>query len=765
MTLNRIGRIQDCGVFRDFTWPADLPEFARYNLIYGWNGSGKTTLSRLLRSLELRSAPPSGKASVRIGGNDIGGENFAQTNVSVKVFNRNFIEESVFPTDGGEVAPIYVLGKENVEKQKQIDEAKRSLGTAQSQLSTARTEKSNTERSFSTFCTDRGREISNLLVSTGAQSYKNYDKRNFERRAEQMVSAGDKDSCLLSDSAKDSLLAQLRGSPKAKVPPLSFRLPDLLGISRRVTALLSREVASSAIKALKDDAQLSDWVRSGLSLHQERQSQTCLFCSQHISEERLAALAAHFSTEYEELMQSLAAEAASIRSSIDTCNQASMSPSSEVYEDMRSEYESAVAAFRGERDSVVRVLDSLAKTLENKKASAFKAISLSVAVHTPNTGVVDNLNAVILKHNQACDASEARLDAARTQLEADAVAACLDRYLELKTMMETKATSVREAEARQAELTKRIADLEREIVQHQRPAEELNKDLHSYLGHCELRLEVKKTGYSVMRADAPAVSLSEGERTAIALLYFLKTLQDRRFDLTKGVVVLDDPVSSLDANALFSAFGFIRDRTQNATQLIILTHNFTFFRQVRNWFHHLKGQNKKKVEQRPARFYMLECRNGANARCSGIQWLDPLLERFDSEYHYLFAHIYRTAMAEPHVCLEQSYMLPNLGRRLLESFLAFRQPQIAGELWEKLKLLTFDETKKIRIIRFLHTHSHGGSLGEPEHDLSLLSEAQSILKDLLSLMQSQDGDHFSAMVSLVAASETEEDDAEEGGQS
>jgi wobble nucleotide-excising tRNase len=134
----------------------------------------------------------------------------------------------------------------------------------------------------------------------------------------------------------------------------------------------------------------------------------------------------------------------------------------------------------------------------------------------------------------------------------------------------------------------------------------------------------------------------------------------------------------------------------------------------------------------------------------------PLPEQFDAEYHYLFACVHRASVASPAPPLEQNYSLPNLARRLLESFLAFRQPHIAGELWQKLQLVTFDETKKIRIIRFLHTHSHHAALGEPEHDLSLLSEAQAILKDLLDLIESQDKDHFNAMKSLVTVAAAEE---------
>ena len=36
-------------------------------------------------------------------------------------------------------------------------------------------------------------------------------------------------------------------------------------------------------------------------------------------------------------------------------------------------------------------------------------------------------------------------------------------------------------------------------MEHRRPAEELNDDLRSYLGHGELRLEIKDTGYTIMR--------------------------------------------------------------------------------------------------------------------------------------------------------------------------------------------------------------------------------------------------------------------------
>jgi wobble nucleotide-excising tRNase len=233
---------------------------------------------------------------------------------------------------------------------------------------------------------------------------------------------------------------------------------------------------------------------------------------------------------------------------------------------------------------------------------------------------------------------------------------------------------------------------------------------------------------------------------------------DRQFDLANGVVVLDDPVSSLDANALYLAFGFIRERTKDAGQLIIFTHNFTFFRQVRNWFHHLPNQNKKDISRRPARFYMLNCVRDGDQRCATICQLDPLLEEYESEYHYLFACIYRATSSDATGTLEQNYSLPNMARRLLESFLAFRRPEISGDLWKKMESVDFGEAKKLRILRFLHTHSHSDTVGEPQHDPSLLAEARSVLKDLLELIESEDKAHYDAMVKLVNRQIAEEGD-------
>ncbi len=751
IAVTRIKRLRGCGVFRDFTWPSDLPDFARYNLVYGWNWSGKTTLSRILRALESRAEPPEGQVTLTVDGRDVRNDDFAGVMLGVRVFNRDFVAESVFPTDG-EVAPILVLGKRSVEKQKQIEGLRATLSSRQTDLAKNRGEEADAQKALSSFCTDQAGVIRSLLRSSGISRYNNYDKRNFQDRVERMTRAKDRQAHEVSEDHRQKLMVQLRQSPKAKLSPLTYQLPDLTALKKAVVALLSTTVVSSVVESLKDDAGLSSWVHSGLLLHRERDTNACLFCSQQMPTDRLAVLEAHFSAQYEDLLRKLDHEITGIQTAIRAATELATPKPAELHDYLLPEFEAATAALRCESDSVKRILDALAAALGDKKTRMFERVALHATVGEAKAGVVDSLNAVIQKHNRACDDSQSRIASARTQIEADSVAANLDGFVKRTADAEAAKRAVKEAENEITRLTEEIGELEREIVLHRQPAEELNEDLRSYLGHSELRLEVEATGYRIMRHDSPAHSLSEGESSAIGLLYFLKSLRDRSFDLGEGVVVLDDPVSSLDANALYSAFGFIRERTQDAGQLIILTHNFTFFRQVRNWYHHLTGQRKSRIEQRPARFYMLNCTHGQQHRSTRIQWLDPLLEQFDSEYHYLFAYTYRAARDETGASLEQNYVLPNLARRLLESFLAFRQPQVSHDLASKLDLVDFDEAKKIRIIRFLHTHSHSGDLGEPEHDLSLLAEAPAVLRDLFDLMKAEDPTHFSAMESLVTAS-------------
>lgn len=750
MTLvTKISRLRHPGVLRDFSWPADLPSFGRYNLIYGWNGSGKTTLSNLFRALELRK-PPEGEVMLATANATIAGNDFTQATLPVRVFNRDFVAANVFPVSGGEVPPIFVLGEESAEKQARVEQLKGEKATAQGALDAARQEKNKAEKALDKYCVDRATVIRETLRSSGNNPYNNYDKARYRQRIAAMQSAGDKTNHLLSDDEREHLVSQSKATPKAPVSEVQIRLPDFQKLTDTTRELVQKSVVSSAIATLKADPQLSAWTRDGLGLHQQRNAAHCLFCEQPLPDGRVAELQAHFSTEYEQLLRQLDTQVGELEATSRTFSQLSLPNRAELYEDLVAQFDQAKMQLDTGTSAIADYLATLVAALNDKKQKLFETQSLDVAVPDVRRSMIDDINAIVRRHNQACADFEGHVRTAREKLEADFVASSLDEHQSLAEAVQAQETAIGEASTQAQQLAGQISQLEREIIEHRQPAEELNQDLQSYLGHAELQLDVRDTGYAIARNGTPARSLSEGEMTAIALLYFLKSLKDRRFEIGQGLVVLDDPVSSLDANALFMAFGFIRRCVDDAAQILILTHNFSMFRQVRSWFYWVNHPHRRKsIEKRPAQFYMLDCSLADQGRRSRIAPLDPLLEQFESEYHYLFARVYRRVQEQVQGGLEANYIFPNMARRLLETFLAFRRPQHAGELRQKLQGIDFDETKKLRILRFLHTHSHADAIVDPEHDPCALGEAQAVLTDLLALIRSEDAAHYDAMVALV----------------
>lgn len=94
--------------------------------------------------------------------------------------------------------------------------------------------------------------------------------------------------------------------------------------------------------------------------------------------------------------------------------------------------------------------------------------------------------------------------------------------------------------------------------------------------------------------------------------------------------------------------------------------------------------------------------------------------------------------------------MPNIARRLLESFLSFRHPEAFDNLLGALRAVTtLDEARKGRILNFVQTHSHGPGTGQVEHDPSILGERQSILQELVRLIEVEDVGHYAAMKNLV----------------
>jgi len=774
MKITRINRIHNYRIFRDFSWSDELPEFARFNVIYGWNGAGKTTLSNLLLHLQKKLPITVGEVEFRFGQNNVSGDNLGSAALpSIKIFNRDFVSTSFFEEPGQKFSPIYYLGEESVETKKKIEELKSQRDAASKQLTAALSRRQRAENALDTFAIAQAKIIKEALSSAGQNPYNNYDKRGFLNKAGKLT-ASTYAANILDAEKKSTLREQLVSKPKAKIAALNVEYPDLKSLTDLTSSVLSRSIVSNTIEKLATNPPLAAWVQRGLELHHVNgNSENCEFCGQLIPESRIQHLESHFNDEFKHFQVEIAGSITKIENAKSQLSLINPPEVALFYEHLAEGVRKEIATIAQHRWHVDAYLDALKRALAVKKENPFQKVDLLQYVgyeENPDdpkgfwgvtfsilSGVlaqfgslkgqqaVQQINALIDQHNAVTDNFQKEIEKTRAALENCYIAEAYKEYEEKKSALSKANTEETLASALIKTFQSNIAELELEVVQHRRPAEQLNAEIQAYLGRDELTFAIHENGYSITRHGKPAGNLSEGEKTAIAFLYFLKSLQDKSFDVENGVVVIDDPVSSLDTNSLYSAFGYMKERTKKAGQLFVLTHNFSFFRQVKNWFKHQNHLNKN-----DARFYMLQAALHDGKRSAIIAKLDPMLHEHESEYHYLFKKVHDESLKTAQQGeIEGCYGMPNIARRLLEGFLAFRCPNKTGRLYQQLEEVNFDAAKKSRIQRFLDTYSHHEHVGEAEHDPSILSETPAVLVDVLELIKTTDKGHYDGMIAAT----------------
>ncbi len=743
MSIDRISKIKNQRIFRSFVWPQDLLDFRKKNLFYGWNGTGKSTLSNLFRSIKKRASVNEGEVEFIISGSKIDGAvlTTSQGLPQVRVFNKDFISENVF-TSHGSVVPIFFLGEENIEKQKQVESLKARLEETGKSGRDKEADKKRSVKALDDFKKDHAKSIKDLLSSSGGNNpYNNYDKRAFQVKCDVLLklSVPDQKEKILSAENLDLLKKKKEASPKEKLDPLKYIYPNTQQLTDQVTAVLGKTVISSVIDALKDDQELSGWVKIGLAKHKKDNSADCLFCGQTLPDGRLQELESHFNDRYNDFIAEIESLSGAVQSAIDTLKLCTPPNRLGLYDHLLSEYDAKVAELSKELARVKSYLQGLLQILDEKTKAPFQTIAKKFEVVIGSADIFSELNSIITRHNSETDNFQSAISEARSAIEESLVADCLIEYIQKKNGIDVLSNEIQEISNETTELTSKIREIEKDIEEHRRPADELNADICSYLGRNELTFEVKGTGYQITRNGTVAENLSEGEKTAIAFLYFLKSLGDKSFSLHDGAVVIDDPISSLDSNSIYHAYGFMKESTKDAGQLFVLTHNFTFFQQVKKWFSYHKKRERS--------FYMLEAQSDSKGRFSTIRPLDSLLQNYESEYQYLYSIVYKCANGGAG-SLSDFYQMPNIARRLLESFLSFKQPQYNSSvsLDKRIQDIAFDEAKKARILRFTNTLSHNRYVeDQPGNDLSILSESPAVLSDLLSLMAHLDAAHCKSM--------------------
>lgn len=162
--------------------------------------------------------------------------------------------------------------------------------------------------------------------------------------------------------------------------------------------------------------------------------------------------------------------------------------------------------------------------------------------------------------------------------------------------------------------------------------------------------------------------LSEGEKSALAFAYFLSKIRHEVVDnqgaqivLENCVVIIDDPVSSLDEDRLFSTALVIRDEFSNCKQLFVLSHNLVFLRLFGNI---MKGTSQTRKD------YVIDNSVILNRPTS--------LRNFHTSYFYKYQKIIDFSN-DPSLYDSSKDFLPNYIRTVLETFLSFKFFRLHGE--------------------------------------------------------------------------------------
>ena len=722
--IEKINTIQKLGIFEDYSVDGNLENFAKFNLIYGWNGSGKTTFSELFKAFksgELEEFPDL-KYTITCSGNNY--SNTQAYDKNIHVFNQKYVADNVNVVSGN-IKPIFMLGKVNLDllgiiqkDEEKLSDRRRALGIKNQELINKQKGKNN---SF----TDVARIISGVLV-------RNYNKNNAEKAFDELESKK-----VLSQELIQEHLTTLKQQEKQQLTPIETTTTKALkGIINDSKNILSKTVEIVVIDRLKNNPNISKWVEEGIHLHKETDLNNCEFCNQQLPVDRIPQLLSYFNDADKSLKMDIESLLERTRIIYSLISKLSFMDEANLYDEFQEDYKEEVENLKTYKAQLLDKVEKLGKEITDKKQHTTEVLTLQIEINDKQfMSSIVKANIRIEECNQKTrDFSNAKKNA-ESELEKHYLSEILDKVNSTRKeigVLENECRNIREGDSNDpdslslTEIQDRINNNKNKTSTSGTACEEINEQLKTFLGRDDLIFEVVEGGYEVKRNGKTADRLSEGEKTAIAFVYFTIHLEDRDFDISKEIIVIDDPISSMDSNSIFQAFSFLKNSVKDANQVFILTHNFDFLKLVLGWM---------KRDKKNSHYFMIKNLYKDETRIVMLDKLDDLLKNYDTEYQYLFKLLIDFKTDET---IESVYHIPNIARKTLESFLLFMVPN--GESpFQKLKKIEFDENKKTAIYKFTNDQSHKTGAG---FDPSLVAECQKNVQYLLEMIENTFPKHY-----------------------
>ena len=791
--INKISKLKNFGIFHDFTWKTELSDFKKYNLIYGWNRSGKTTISRVFASCEKKSTYDEEKfkqypAIFDESGNLIDeGEfeinidstttvtnvNVATNTLPIKVFNQDFIDTNISFDPSDLCNPIVYVSEQDIEAKNKLKSLKDQIQPLSDRYQGLKKVRESNQKFEDSFRISLAQTITQLLTDkTKRDRYYSYDKSKVKEKIDE-IGPDNFINKILSDEDKKKYEA-ISKSEAGKVQTafleyiFSFHfngeiINNFKKLFEKIEALLSKKVISETLDRLKNDQVLNSWVKQGFDLHKTREEkEKCLFCQKSLEDNFLDVLSRHFSKDYEYVQN----EITSLKSEISKIKRLEISiKNDELYHDLKEKYADKAKELNECIKKTNTWIDDAIKSLQEKYNNPLTIVLSPVQPEdflSSFNDVISELNKIIKEHNEKARNHATEVSDARERLELNSIATALAEqdYKKMGDDLEEALKNEKESFDAINKNNAEIAELEKKNSNIGKAIKEINKYLKEFFGREEIKLEMDadNKGYVINRDGQPAKNLSEGEKTAIAFSYFVVKVGETDFDKSKGIIVIDDPISSFDSNFIYHCFSLINNHFNEVGQLFISTHNFQLFNLVKDWFlnknNHTRRDNKEaeltgKAEKPiPCEFFMVENFIESDKRKAKLVSLDKTLRNYKSEYHFLFSKLKDFSKKE-NTEYDDFYTIGNMARRFFDIFADFKIPS-TGDQKSKLdtliksinendeKISKIEAGKAYKLVNeFSHNYDPTSTIEHKDK-----SESKDAINVLLKIVKESDHKHF-----------------------
>lgn len=351
----------------------------------------------------------------------------------------------------------------------------------------------------------------------------------------------------------------------------------------------------------------ADWVSQGHKHFTTTPDGKCPYCQQTLPADFETDIASCFDAQYQEdiatlqrLLEAYTSDMNGFISVLEANLQLETLPKIDL-----SEYKTKLELFKKTVEGNIRKISD-----KIKEPSSIAILDDVKTVRADIGAIIDGFNSIIAENNAIIDAKPDKQTECKRktkELIAFTLATDIKAYNDSFTILDKEyhvfLETVEKNVKRSKELAADLIELNKSGVGTQATIDAVNKTLKDagLHGFGLYPKDGQEHVYEVRRQSSgkPAKNLSEGERNFIAFLYFYHVVRgsyEETGQKKRKIVIIDDPVSSMDSGVLFLVSSLVRElidicynnvnleahtfKGDEVAQIFIFTHNTYFHREI-----------------------------------------------------------------------------------------------------------------------------------------------------------------------------------------